>query len=336
MSVAVARRGQVIYAKGVGFADLEKNIPVTPDIRFPVGSITKSFTCLSTQQLVADGKVDINKTAGDYLPDLPAPDRSVKVLYLLTHTSGIPNYTDLPGVPMDHPVGLTRKDVVGYFADKLLPFPKRDPVQPQQFRHLPVGPRLSKRSAASPTTAMSHDHVLAPFGMDRSGFDAHDDGAPDRARGYKLTKDGFKPAVAYEFEAPFSAGALVSTPGDLLKYRQGEFGPKTSQQVRDLVLTRVPMSDGSPNPYALGCLVVTSMDGHVKITHAGDIFGFAADYAYYPDDDLTIAITTNNQGASFPPITIEHKLARLFLGLPEPRIVNQAVPAELGGEALPA
>jgi CubicO group peptidase (beta-lactamase class C family) len=173
------------------------------------------------------------------------------------------------------------------------------------------------------------DHVLTPFGMTETGFDAHDDGATNRARGYKLTADGFRPAPLYDFEVPFSAGAIVSTSGDLLKYRGGVFGPATSPAVRKLILRHVALPN-QPNPYALGCLIETNFEGHRKITHSGDIFGFAADLAYYPDDDLTIAILTNTQSAAFPPLTIEHKLARVFLGLPAPRLVDLPIPADLG------
>jgi D-alanyl-D-alanine carboxypeptidase len=329
VSVAIEQHGAVVYRKGAGYADLEKKVPVTPDIRFPVGSITKSFTCLSTLQLVAKGDVDLDRVAGDYLPDLPAPDRGVKLRFLMNHTSGIPNYTDLPDFPAVPPKGMTGKQVEDMFTAQPLLFTSGASFNYSNSDTFLLGLIVAKVSGL-PYDKYVETHVLEPFGMTRSGFDAHDDGAADRARGYQLTKDGFRPSTPYEYAVPFSAGALVSTPGDLLKYRRGVFGPKTSPAVRDLVLTRVAMSDGTPNPYALGCLIVTNMEGHRKITHAGDIYGFAADYAYYPDDDLTIAITANNQGAKFPPISIERKLARVFLGLPAPDILDRPVSAEVG------
>src|SRR4029450_5697038 len=173
-------------------------------------------------------------------------------------------------------------------------------------------------------------HVLKPFGMNQTGFDAHDDDAADRARGYRLTPDGFERAPLYDFEVPFSAGSVVSTTGDLLGERQGVFGSKSDAAVRKLVLSHDALASGQANPYALGCLVATDLDGHRKITHAGDIFGFAADYAYYPDDDLTTPILTNSHSARYPPITIEPRLARVYLGLAPPALVDLAVPADIG------
>jgi CubicO group peptidase (beta-lactamase class C family) len=330
VSVAIERHGKIVYRKGFGYADLERHIPVTPDTRFPIGSITKSFTCLSIMQLANAGKVDLDKPAGAYLPDLPEPDRDVAVHYLLNHTSGIPNYTDLTNFPMDKPLGMTRQQVISYFDTLPLQFPSGTKFSYTNSGTYLLGLIIESASGQSYDRYVT-DHVFKPFGMAETGFDAHDDGAANRARGYKLTADGFKPAQLYDFVVPFSAGSIVSTSGDLLKYRKGVFGADTVPAVRKRVLTHVALP-GQPNPYALGCLIETSFEGHRKITHSGDIFGFAADYAYYPDDDLTIAILTNTQSAAFPPLTIEHKLARIYLDLPEPKLVDLPVPADLGAK----
>jgi D-alanyl-D-alanine carboxypeptidase len=329
ISVSIEQRGKTVYQRGFGYADLERKIPVTPQTRFPIGSITKSFTCLSVMQLGAAGRIGLDKTAGDYLPDLPAPSRDITIRQLLTHTSGIPNYTELPDFPMDKSVGLSRKDVVGYFASKPLLF------RPGTVFNYSNSDTYLLGLIVEAVGGQSYDryvetNILKRFGMTRSAFDARDDGATDRARGYHRTADGFRRSLPYDFEIPFAAGALVSTTPDMLRYRRGMFGPKTSAKVRDLALTQSPMADGTPNPYMLGCLVESSLDGHRKITHAGEVFGFAADYAYYPDDDLTIAIATNSQDTAFPAVSLERKLARLFLGLPPLVPRDEPVPADLG------
>jgi D-alanyl-D-alanine carboxypeptidase len=329
ISVAIEQRGKVVYSKGFGFGDLERHTPVTPAMRFPIGSITKSFTCLSVMQLVNKGAVDLDKPAGVYLPHLPAPSRDVKVRNLLNHTSGIPNYTDLPEFPMDKPVGLTRDQMLGYFAAKPLQFPSGT-----RFSYTNSGTYLLgliiEASSGQPYDQYVTAHVLKPFGMSQTAFDAHDDDSIGRARGYRLTPEGFKRAQLYDFEVPFSAGSVVSTAGDLLKYREGVFGAKSDAALQKRVLSQDPLAGGQINPYALGCLIETELGDHRKITHAGDIFGFAADYAYYPDDDLTIAILTNSDSARFPPITIEHRLARVFLDVAPPTRVDLTVPADVG------
>jgi len=329
ISVSIEQRGRTVYQRGFGYGDLDRKTPVTPAMRFPIGSITKSFTCLSVMQLTAKGRIGLDRPAGDYLPDLAAPSRDVTVRQLLNHTSGIPNYTELPDFPMDKSVGMSRADVVRHFASKPLLFRPGTQFHYSNSDTYLLG-LIVEAVGKQPYDRYVERNILKPFGMTRSAFDARDDGAADRARGYHRTADGFRRSLPYDFEIPFAAGALVSTTPDMLRYRRGMFGPKTSATVRGLALTQSPMADGTPNPYMLGCLVASSLEGHRKYTHAGEVFGFAADYAYYPDDDLTIAIATNSQDTAFPTVSLERKLARLFLGLPPLAARDETVPADLG------
>jgi CubicO group peptidase (beta-lactamase class C family) len=162
---------------------------------------------------------------------------------------------------------------------------------------------------------------FGPFGMTNSSVYDWRKIVKGRAKGYKFGKDGFQNAQRYDPLVPFSAGVILSTPGDLLKYRHAVFSSKlVSDKVRAQITTRETLADGTAFPYALGCLLVFDFEGHKKIGHAGDIFGFAAQYAYYPDDDVTIILTTNHDGAAFPPSTIERKIARHVLGIAAPAI----------------
>lgn len=328
LAVAVEQKGKIVFEGGYGYSDVDKKIVPTATTQFPIGSVTKSFTCLGVQQLRAAGKLDPKKTVGDYLPSITGPDAGVTLVQLMEHTSGIPNYTDLPDFPHSKPVGLTRADVVKVFSTKPLLFKSGSEFNYSNSDTYLLGMIIEKVSGQSYTDYIS-DHVLKPFGMSRTNLEAHDTGAPDRARGYRLSKTGFAPSIAYDYDVPFSAGVIVSTAEDLLKYRAGVFGPKSDPTVQKYVLQLDPLSGGEANPYGRGCLIQTQLDGHRKITHSGDIYGFAAHYAYYPDDDLTIAVLVNGQGA-FPPLTVEHKLARVFLNLPSPDLTDRPVPEALG------
>lgn len=321
--VAVERRGKLVYSRAVGVADLETKRPMTFETRLPIGSITKSFTCLSTLQLAAAGKIDLDRPVGAYVADLPQPSRDVPVRNLMNHTGGVVSYLSVKGFPYDQTMNITRRDVVGFFGDKPLMF---EPGT--AFSYSNSGTYLLGL-AIEGVTGETYDsyvetNVFKPFGMTHSGFDVDDVAAPDRARGYRRGPQGLMPAVRYGMLAPFSAGAIVSTAGDLLKYRRGVFGPKTSPAVRELFLTRDKLKDGTSVPYMLGCMAETDLDGRRKYSHAGDIYGFASHLAYYPDADITVVVLTNNQSGSFPPVTIERKVARAFLGLPQQ--VRQALP----------
>jgi CubicO group peptidase (beta-lactamase class C family) len=168
-----------------------------------------------------------------------------------------------------------------------------------------------------------------PFGMTNSSVYDWKRIVKGRAKGYENGPAGLENAQRYDPLVPFSAGVILSTTSDLLKYRRAVFSSKlVSDKVRSLITTRDPLADGTQIPYALGCLIVSNFEGHRKIAHAGDIFGFAAQYAYYPDDDMTIVILTNHDGAAYPPSTLERKIARHVLGVAAPAIRDLPLDAD--------
>src|SRR5262249_40962185 len=83
------------------------------------------------------------------------------------------------------------------------------------------------------------------------------------------------------------------------------------------------LPDGFELPYTQGCLVISNFEGQRRIGHPGEVFGFAAQYSYYPDADLTIAVLTNTQTSMIAPASLELKIARIVLGKPTPQIADR-------------
>jgi CubicO group peptidase (beta-lactamase class C family) len=333
-SVAIERHGEVIYQKGFGHADVENDVPVTPDTIFPIGSITKSMTALAIHQLIATGKVEIDAPVGRYLPDLPAPDRDVKVRYLLDHTSGIPSYTEVLGFPHEAQGPMSRKDILGWFESRPLSFVPGSRWSYTNSGFYLLGLVIEAVSGTSYADYLQK-HVFEPFGMTSSSLISWQPLLIHRAHGYRRGRNGLENAPRYDPLLPFAAGAVLSTSGDLLRYVSGVFnGTKTPAALRDALLVRDSLPDGFVLPYSLGALVFTDVGGHRRIGHPGDIYGFEAQYSYYPDDDLTIVILTNNQNAAFPPISIEQKLARVLLGIPQPVPIDAALDASLANRLI--
>ncbi|MEI9995582.1 MAG: serine hydrolase domain-containing protein [Rhizomicrobium sp.] len=328
VEIAIERHGKIIADKGYGFADLERNVPVRADTIFQIGSITKSFTALAIMQLVDAGKLSLDAKIGDVLPALPQPAHDLKIRNLLNHTSGLQNYTELKDFPLHSQDPTTRDKMVAAFATKDLLFPPGTGWSYSNSGLYLLGLVIEKVSGVDYPTYL-RTHVFEPFGMTSTSIPDWQTVLKRRAAGYSFDGKVFQNAQRYDWVVPFSAGAIASTAGDLIRYRHGVFASAaTSQHVRDLILTLDPLADGTPLPYALGCLVLGDFEGHRKISHSGDIFGFAAHYAYYPKDDLTIVVLTNHQGASFPPSTIERKIARVMLGIPARRSADLPLTAD--------
>ena len=95
-AVLVKKQGKVILRKGYGLANLELNVLIEPDMIFRLGSITKQFTAVAVLMLAEEGKLSFQDEITKFLPDYPTQGKKITVEHLLTHTSGIKSYTDLP------------------------------------------------------------------------------------------------------------------------------------------------------------------------------------------------------------------------------------------------
>src|SRR5579872_5050736 len=121
-SVLVSRQGQTILSQSFGQADLELDVPMPADASFEIGSVTKQFTSASILLLAERGKLALDDDMTKYLPDVPTHDRRITIRHLLTHTSGIKGYTELPEFRDLMPIRKPPDTLVKLFADKPLDF----------------------------------------------------------------------------------------------------------------------------------------------------------------------------------------------------------------------
>src|SRR5689334_2896915 len=119
-TVLVARGGQVLFSKGYGSANLEWNVPNAPNTKFRLGSVTKQFTAASILLLEERGKLSVDDPVKKYLPDAPAAWDKITIFHVLTHTSGIPNFTGFPDYSKLEPFAATPAHLVDRFRDKPL------------------------------------------------------------------------------------------------------------------------------------------------------------------------------------------------------------------------
>ncbi len=306
-SVLVARGGQVLFSKGYGSADLEWDVPNSPATKFRLGSLTKQFTAACILLLEERGKLKIDDPVKKYLPDAPAAWDKVTIYNLLTHTSGIPGFTEFPDYRKLEPFPTTPQELVARFRDKPLDFAPGEKWAYSNSGYVLLGYLLEK-IAGTTYEQFLRDNIFTPLGMTDSGIDSNTAIIPHRASGYVPAKNGFAHAGYIDMTIPFSAGALYSTTGDLLKWEQGLFDGKLLSAAS---LTK--MTTPFKNDYAFG-LVVAQSSGRKMIEHGGGIEGFNTDLAYYPQDKLTIAVLANVNGNA--PGEIAQKLAAIAYGEP--------------------
>jgi len=291
-SILVARNDQILLDKGYGYANLEWQVPNSPDTKFRLGSITKQFTAACILLLEERGKLKTDDLVKEYLPDAPAAWDHITIYNLLTHTSGIPNFTQFPDYHASEATPTTPEQLVARFRDKPLEFQPGDDWRYSNSNYVLLG-YLIEKITGQRYQDFVEENLFKPLGMQNSGYDSNTAIIPHRAAGYSPGPNGPVNAGYIDMSIPFSAGALYSTTHDLLRWEQGLFAGKLLS-AESLEKMTTPFK----RDYACG-LMVHTVKGHEVIAHGGGIEGFSAMLAYYPDDKLTIIALGNiESGAS--------------------------------------
>ena len=306
-TVLVADGDKVLLDKGYGMADLEWEIPNTPDVKFRLGSLTKQFTATLVLLLQQDGKLNINDPASKYLPDAPKTWEKITLANLLGHTSGIPNFTNLKTFGTWAASPHTSAEELAFFEDKPLEFEPGSKFEYSNSNYEVLGAVIEKVSGKKYGDLL-RERIFEPLGMKDSGLD--DDGLilPKRAEGYRPGESGLMVARSESMSVPWAAGSIYSTTGDLLKWEHGLFG--------DMVLSadslKLMTTPGKGN-YGLG-VFVQAKDGVQVVDHDGGIEGFNTHLAYVPDRRIAVIVLSNVNGAV--PGTMGDQLLDVALGKP--------------------
>jgi len=304
-SVLVARGEEILLNKGYGSANLEWNIPNSPATKFRLGSVTKQFTAAAILLLEERGKLKTDDPVKKFMSDAPTAWEKITVYHLLTHTSGIPNFTSFPDYPSQKPFAATPEKLVARFRDKPLDFQPGEKWSYSNSGYILLGYVLEKASGESYEKFLQ-ENIFGPLGMKDSGYDSNSAIILRRASGYGPGKDGPMNAEFIHMSIPFSAGALYSTTEDLLRWEQGLFAGKLLSPA-SLAKMTTPFKD----EYACG-VGVRTVNGRRVIDHGGGIEGFNTFLAYYPDDKLTVVALSNLNGSA--PQQIASQLAAIARG----------------------
>ncbi len=224
-SVLVSRNGQILLDKGYGYANLEWLVPNSPQAKFRLGSITKQFTAASILLLEERGKLKTDDLVKKYMPDAPPAWDKITIYNLLTHTSGIPNFTSFPDYHSSEATPTTPEKLVARFRDKPLDFAPGEKWSYSNSGYVLLGYLLEKITGESYKNFVQQN-IFGPLGMSDSGYDSNSAVILHRAYGYSPGPNGPEDAGYIDMSVPFSAGSLYSTTHDLLRWEQGLFGGK--------------------------------------------------------------------------------------------------------------
>lgn len=289
LALAVVRDGKLVKARGYGLASVELNVPVTPETVFEIGSVTKQITAAAVMLLVEEGKVNLDDPVGKHLPGTPDAWARVTVRHLLTHTSGLKNYTGLKGFELTE--RLKREEFIRLVAAHPPAFAPGDAHSYGNTNYSLLG-YVVEAASGQPYWRFVAERIFRPLGMNATRDRDPHEVIPNRAEGYEW-EGGRLVGRDYDLTDVFAAGATVSTVLDLVKWDAALAGEKLLRRSSlEQVWTPTRLNDGRTHPYGLGWYVET-LRGHGRVRHNGQTAGFAASIARYREDRVTVIVLTN-------------------------------------------
>jgi CubicO group peptidase (beta-lactamase class C family) len=304
-AIGVSRGGTVVFERGYGYADVAKRIPVTVDTRFEIGSVTKQFTAACIMQLVEAGKLSLDDHLGTFVSDYFI-GRGVTVRQLLAQQSGIPEYLEGPdAVTAAGSQPATYATLLARVSATPLEFAPGTRYKYSNTNYILLG-RIVEVASGEPYERYVREHIFAPAGMTQSAFISDESSIPPMAKAYAATPSGFEPAPPLRDDWATSAGAIVSTVGDMLKWDAALLGGKIVKPA-DVALMRTDAKtvDGTATGYAFGWLV-DAVGGHPRIWHNGATFGFHAVNETFPTEGEAIVVLVNST------VFVEGEIAPIF------------------------
>ncbi|MBX7174154.1 MAG: serine hydrolase [Pyrinomonadaceae bacterium] len=304
-SVLVARDGKVLVSKGYGSANAEANVSNIATTRFRIGSLTKQITAAALMLLQERGKLSVKDTACKYLENCPETWKDITIHQLLTHTSGIPNFTALPEWRTKKSEDLSPVQVAALVRDLPLKFKSGEDFDYSNTNYLLLGLIIEKVSGKT-YEAFLQENIFTPLKMNDTGYDHGELNLPNRAVGYSKKGEQNVLADQINMKAPFAAGAIYSTVEDLYKW-QAAFDSESllKQDTINVIFTPEKRNYG----YGWG---IGNWKNHKVLSHAGGIDGFSSHLMKFPQEKAVVIVLLNNDRVLAQTVAVD--LASILYG----------------------
>lgn len=312
-SVAVARNGKMILSKGYGLAEVEHDAMANGDSMFRMGSITKQFTAAAIMRLVEQGKLNLDDPITRHVPGYNTQGREITLRHLLTHTSGIKSYTELQQIMKDQPEReFEHQELLDMVQSEPLAFEPGTKSEYSNTGYYLLGMVIETVSGKD-YCAYMQDEFFGPLGLTHTRCDSNTEIIKGRAQGYTVVGEKLVNDRGLATSTPFAAGMLLASAHDLVVWADAlAAGKVVSLASYKLMSTPFALVGGGGNDYGFG-LFIDSFEGHARIHHGGNIFGFNSTLVRFPDDGVTVAVISNSQVIAS--IRVADGLSREALGL---------------------
>ncbi|MEZ4686657.1 MAG: serine hydrolase domain-containing protein [Bacteroidia bacterium] len=282
-SVAIFQDGKEVYSNAIGYADREQQIAATPETRYRIGSISKTFTAVLVMQLVEQGKLSLDTRLSEFYPKIPNAEK-ITIEHLLRHRSGIYNFTIDPEYAdyMEEPISKKKLvKIISKYDSDFEPGAKYSYSNSGYVLLSFIIEELSGKSYAD----LLQQSICTPCTFENTYFGGKIDPGKKEARSYEFA-NGWKASTETDMSVPQGAGALVSTPRDLNRFFNCLFDYKLVNEE-----SIAKMTDLRDN-YGFG-LFEFPFYSKKAIGHNGGIDGFVSSAGYFPEEKTSVALITN-------------------------------------------
>jgi CubicO group peptidase (beta-lactamase class C family) len=310
LALEIVQNGKPAKIAGYGVANLEWHVAVTPETVFEIGSVTKQFTAAAILLLAQEGKLSVDDKLSRYLKDTPERWTNITLRHLLTHTSGLKNYTGLAGFELTR--HLTQAQFIRGIGSEPLDF------QPgAKWSYCNTGFNLLgdviENVSGQGYWQFMHERIFGPLGMSSTTHRDPRAIIPSRAGGYETNRAGHYVNRDYDLTDIFSAGAIVSTVLDLAKWNAAldDHSLLTAATEQEM-WTPVRLNNGKTHAYGFGWFL-DPLQGWQNIGHSGSTSGFSASLQRFPQDGLAVIVLTNSDESGVA-TKVAKEIALLYLG----------------------
>jgi CubicO group peptidase (beta-lactamase class C family) len=299
LSIAVVRDGAVILQRSYGLANVELEAGTSPGSVFELGSLSRQFTAAGVMLLVQDGKIRLGDPIRNHLPELPGSWMSVTVRHLLTHTSGIPSYTNVSGFFTTRGAVMSKKQILDSIAALPMRFVPGEKWSASNSDYFVLG-LLIERVSKQTYSRFLAERIFQPLGMAATRVNDYGAVIRNRASGYTLDDNAYLSRTYSTHPSRlFGSGAIVSSVSDMARWEaalaKGELlKPASLAQM----WTPTKLFSGASTQYGFGWYVHPSAQWGTIIEHGGGNAGFRPQVVRYTGDKTTVILFTNVDSAN--------------------------------------
>jgi CubicO group peptidase (beta-lactamase class C family) len=292
-SILIAQNSKVLVSKGYGMANLELNVPNTPQTKFRLGSLTKQFTAMGIMMLQERGKLNVQDPICKYVPQCPQGWRAVTIHHLLTHTSGIPDLTGSPDFGKIMIEALPVRNTIERFSGKVLEFKSGEKFSYNNIGYVILGYIIEQVSGKS-YEAFLQENIFEPLKMSNTGVDHTETILKNRATGYARDDNGTIINAPYLYITNLQGGgSLYSMAEDMFLWDQALYTEKLVSK-KSLVAIFTPyIATPFDADYGYGWFIFKDKASRRAIGHTGGIYGFRSRIVRYPNEKVFVMILSN-------------------------------------------